>query len=239
MPTILENIVIDAENPQTLGQFWAEALDADVIVDCDEDVTLRLATPDVDPLDVCLVTVDGPTRTSQRLHLDLAGGDHQDEIVQRLLALGARHLDIGQHDVPWVVLADPEGNAFCVMESRDRYRGTGPIAALPLDCADGPASVPFWMAATGWELVDDGLPPALRHPSGTGPLLELCRQAQPKQAKLPIHLDVRVTPGGSLADEVERLLAAGATRVEHPWGTLPWVVLADPSGNELCVLPPG
>ena len=54
-------------------------------------------------------------------------------MVERLLGLGARHLDIGQGEVPWVVLGDVEGNPFCVMEPRPAYVDTGPVAALPLD----------------------------------------------------------------------------------------------------------
>lgn len=54
-----------------------------------------------------------------RLHLDLNPADReQHEEVRRLLDLGARHVDVGQGDVSWVVLADPEGNEFCVLASR-------------------------------------------------------------------------------------------------------------------------
>jgi hypothetical protein len=54
-----------------------------------------------------------------RLHLDVSPTDReQDEEVRRLLGLGARHADVGQGDVDWVVLADPEGNEFCVLASR-------------------------------------------------------------------------------------------------------------------------
>ena len=64
-----------------------------------------------------------------RASLDLRGAEHQAATVDRLLALGAQPLDIGQRDVPWVVLSDVEGNPFCVMERRAVYVETGPIAA--------------------------------------------------------------------------------------------------------------
>jgi Glyoxalase-like domain len=56
-----------------------------------------------------------------RLHIDLAPGkdDDQEAEVRRLESLGARRIDIGQGDVAWVVLADPEGNEFCVLTPRD------------------------------------------------------------------------------------------------------------------------
>jgi len=52
-----------------------------------------------------------------RAHLDLAttSAEHQAELVAHLLELGAAHADVGQGDVPWTVLADPEGNEFCVL----------------------------------------------------------------------------------------------------------------------------
>ena len=92
--------------------------------------------PDGLVLDLCFQRVPEPVAPDPRLHLDVGGGAGRREVVQRALDLGARHLDIGQRDVPWVVLADPEGNPFCVMEERPEYDPSGPIAALPLDSAD-------------------------------------------------------------------------------------------------------
>jgi len=65
------------------------------------------------------VKVPEPKTVKNRVHLDLRPFRcDQDEEVARLLALGATHVDIGQGDVPWVVLADPEGNEFCVLRRR-------------------------------------------------------------------------------------------------------------------------
>ena len=87
---------------------------------------------------------------------------------QRALDLGARHLDIGQHDVPWVVLADPEGNPFCVMEERAEYATSGPIAALPLDSADPARDAAFWAELSGWRPVSRPCPPRCATPRGAG-----------------------------------------------------------------------
>ena len=62
--------------------------------------------------------------------------------MERLLALGAVPADIGQGDVPWTVLADPEGNEFCVLDPRPTYRDTGPVAAVTLIDAPPPHAVP-------------------------------------------------------------------------------------------------
>ena len=107
-------------------------------------------------------------------------GPARPQEVERLLGLGARHLDIGQGDVPWVVLADPEGNPCCVMEDRAAYADTGPLAALPLDSADPDRDAEFWSWLTGWTDAAGVAPRSLRHPSLLGPLLELCPEPSPQ-----------------------------------------------------------
>ncbi|MFB9072742.1 VOC family protein [Citricoccus parietis] len=83
--------------------------------------------------------------------------------------------------------------------------------------------------------VEGEAPASLRHPSGTGPLLEFLAEAGPKRGKNRMHLDVR--PGPDDGPVASRLLALGATVVaDDP--ELPWTVYADPSGNEFCILAP-
>ena len=235
----LENVVLDAHDPQRLGRFWEALLGAERLTDDPEAFETRVALPDGPFLDLCLQPVPEPVLPGPRLHLDLAGGPRQGEVVDRALRLGARPLDIGQGDVPWVVLADPEGNPFCVMEDRPEYRASGPVAALPLDSADPARDLPFWTVASGWEPADTMMPAALRHPSGRGPLLELCDETRPKRSgvKNRLHLDTRVEEGEDVEEAVARLVALGGRELHPGWGDLPWRVLSDPSGNELCVLP--
>lgn len=205
------------------------------------DFSPTLTIPDGPWFDICIPRVPVPPMEPLRLHLDLLGGSEQGEVVQRLLALGASHLDVGQGDVPWIVLADVEGNPFCVMEERPVYTDTGPIAALPLDSADPERDADFWSWLTGWVRVP-GIPApwaALRHPSMRGPLLELCPQEQPKgAAKNRMHLDVRPGPGDDPEAVVAGILERGGRELDHEWGDLPWQVFIDPSGNEFCVLAP-
>lgn len=230
----LEDIVWDAREPRRLGGFWAEALGAKVMLDEPDIVEARVQLSDEVFLDLCFPRVDEPSAAPTRLHPDLRGGPHQTEIVERLLGLGAVHADIGQGDVPWTVLADPEGNTFCVMDERDCYAaGSGPIAALPLDSADPERDARFWAAITGWvPCAGSGDMPALRHPDGVGPLLELCPEPEPSRGKNSPHLDVRPAAGEDL---VARATALGARRVVGYDG-YPWQVFTDPSGNEFCVL---
>ncbi len=238
----LENIVIDALDPARLGAFWALALGAEPITEGDDVFEARLTIEGGPWLDLCFPRVDEPVdpmATAPRLHLDLLGGSGQQAAVERLLALGASHLDIGQRDVPWTVMADPEGNPFCVMEERTAYAGTGPIAALSLMNADPERDARFWAGLSGWVPAEGHGAVTLRHRSGRGPLLELCPEPSRTTGKNRVHLDLRVEPGEDGDEQVRRALDLGASRVQHGWGDLPWTVLDDPSGNELCLLPAG
>ncbi len=235
----LENLVFDALDPQRLGGFWEAALGGERLTDEPDALETRLTIEGGPVLDLCFQRVPEPPSEPLRLHLDLLGGTRQAEQVQRLLGLGARHLDIGQRDVPWVVLADPEGNPCCVMEDRATYADTGPIAALPLDSADPDRDAEFWSWLTGWTAATSTAPRSLRHPSGRGPLLELWPERSGKgSAKNRAHLDVRLETGED-PDVVEASITErGGLRDHHPeWGELPWRSYTDPSGNDLCVLP--
>ena len=234
----LENIAVDAADPHVLGAFWEDLLGTTTLTEGADEYETRLDVAAGAYLDLCFQRVPEPRPPDPRLHLDIAGGDRQAEVVERALALGATHLDIGQHDVPWVVLADPEGNPFCVMESRPEYAASGPIAALPLDSADPGRDAAFWAELSGWHPVDSAMPAALRHPSGRGPLLELCPEAKRKgELKNRLHLDLRLEASDEPDEVVARIVERGGRELHPDWGPLPWRVLADPSGNELCLLP--
>ena len=234
----LENLVFDARDPRRLGRFWEAALGSRELTDAEGIYETRLSVPDGPDLDLCFQLVPDQPAEDVRLHLDLRGGADQSTIVQRLLSLGARHLDIGQEDVPWVVLADPEGNPFCVMEERPAYADTGPIAALPLDSADPAADAEFWSWLTGWVSVPGVAPQTLRHPTSHGLLLELCPESAPHPAaKNRLHLDLRLEAGDDLDDVLASVVARGGRQLSPGWGDLPWRVCADPSGNWFCLLP--
>ena len=158
--------------------------------------------------------------------------------VDRLLGLGSRHLDIGQGNVPWVVLADPEGNPFCVMEDRASYAGAGPLAALPLESAEPGRDAEFWSWMTGWTEVAGDAPCSLRHPSRRGLVLELCTERAVKgSAKNSPHLDVRLEQGDDPDDVAAGIALRGGREVHPGWGELPWRLFQDPTGNEFCALP--
>ena len=234
----LENLVIDAVEPQRLGRFWEAVLGSERLKDEPDAFETRLTVQGGPVLDLCFQRVPQPPSESPRLHLDLSGGAHQTREVDRLLGLGAQHLDIGQRGVSWVVLADPEGNAFCVMEERAVYTDTGPIAALPLDSAEPDHDAEFWSWLTGWTDTCGLTTRSLRHPSLLGPLVELCPERARKQTtKNRLHLDVRLEAGDDPDDVAANITERGGRELHPEWGELPWRLYADPSGNEFCVLP--
>lgn len=114
----IETVSVDAKDPQTLGAFWAAVLQWDVRIDEDGDVWVEPGRDHVDhgrvrPL--LFLAVPEHKEAKNRLHLDLMPDD-QDVEIARVLALGATRADVGQSgNETWVVLADPEGNEFCVL----------------------------------------------------------------------------------------------------------------------------
>jgi predicted enzyme related to lactoylglutathione lyase len=234
----LENICLDAHDPHLVGRFWEALLGGTTLHEDTDAFETRLTVPGGPEIDLCVQRVPEPPTAPLRLHLDLSGGARQADVVERALALGASHLDIGQGTVPWVVLADPEGTPFCVMEERPEYGTSGAIAAMPLDSADPARDAAFWAEVSGWVPVGSPTSGVLRHPSGRGPLLELCPEPGPKTAgKNRLHLDIRLEAGDDSDAVLARVIELGGTVVRHDWGELPWQVVTDPSGNELCLLP--
>ena len=117
MPVALEweQTIIDATEPVRLGRWWQEALGWVAVDEDPEQFEIRPA-PDRLP-GLLFVRVPEVKSIKNRLHLDFRPDDRDLE-VERLLSLGATRADVGQGDPSWVVLADPEGNEFCVLRSR-------------------------------------------------------------------------------------------------------------------------
>lgn len=115
MTLTYSEICIDARDPQALGTWWSRVLGWPHQVDADGDVVLT-APPGAGP-DWLFLAVPDDKVVKNRLHFDFTPDD-QDAEVQRVVGLGARHIDIGQGEQSWVVLADPEGNEFCILAAK-------------------------------------------------------------------------------------------------------------------------
>jgi predicted enzyme related to lactoylglutathione lyase len=120
MAARLTEIAIDAGDPARLARFWGQVLGWPVIDD-DRGYSWISASGDYTarPM-IVFAPVPEAKSVKNRVHLDVSpsGSDQADEL-ERLLALGATRVDVGQSDdVPWIVLADPEGNEFCLLGRR-------------------------------------------------------------------------------------------------------------------------
>jgi predicted enzyme related to lactoylglutathione lyase len=117
MSARLYTVVIDSEDPAVLARFWAEVLDWKIVYEQPDEVVIAQAEDTYPGL--VFGSVPERKQVKNRLHIDLAPEDRDAE-VERVVALGATRADIGQNDeVTWVVLADPEGNEFCVLSARE------------------------------------------------------------------------------------------------------------------------
>jgi hypothetical protein len=110
-----EEVVIDATDSAGLGRWWAQALGWEIIDESDDEVEIR--DPSGAGPTILFAHVPEAKTVKNRVHLDWVPDD-QDAEVNRLLELGAQRVDVGQGDAPWVVLADPEGNEFCILSAR-------------------------------------------------------------------------------------------------------------------------
>jgi hypothetical protein len=115
MGLVWEQTILDARDPVRLGRWWQEALGWVVVNDDPEEFEIRPASDRLPGL--LFARVPEPKTVKNRLHLDFRPDD-RDKEVERMLALGASRADVGQGIQSWVVLADPEGNEFCILSSR-------------------------------------------------------------------------------------------------------------------------
>ena len=151
------------------------------------------------------------------MHFDLTSAtlEDQEQTVARALALGGRHIDVGQlPEEDHVVLADPEGNEFCVIEPGNNFLAEcGFIGALS---SDGSQEVGyFWSEALGWPLVwDQDEETAIRAPYGGPKVTWGGPPFAPKHGKNRLHFDLAPPADGDQQAEVDRLVSLGATRID-------------------------
>lgn len=177
-----------------------------------------------------------PAVDADRWHLHVTSSSHQDQqdMVAKALVLGATHLDVGQRpEEGHIVLADPGGGAFCVIEPHNAFlEGCGLFGELA--CYGTRAVGLFWSEAVRWPLVwDQDEETAIQSPLGG---TKVAWGGPPVAAKTaPNRQRFVLTADGAddLASEVERLVGLGAVRLSNnPDGA---VEMADPDGNEFWV----
>lgn len=236
MAVLLHALSFHAHDPERLATFWAGLLGWDRAEDVGDGVTL--VPRDDTGFNLRFLPSAQRKAGPNQIHFDLTSTSLEDQhdLVARALDLGGRHVDVGQlPEERHVVLGDPEGNEFCVIEPDNQFLADcGRIGALS---CDGTQAVGyFWSRALDWPLVwDQDQETAIRSPRG-GPMITWGGPpVAPKHGRNRLHLDLAPS-GPDQQAEVDRLLSLGATQVDIGQGAGP-VVLADPDGNELCVLP--
>ncbi|WP_182111289.1 MULTISPECIES: VOC family protein [unclassified Actinotalea] len=231
MPCRLTALAFDAYAPGRLAHFWAAMLARDALDDAGGGVLLPGSRTQLG-LRFVPQQAHEVGRNRRHLHLTSTSAADQRQVVESALRLGAHHLDVGQRpEEGHVVLADPEGNEFCVIEPGNAYlAGCGPLGELT---CDGTRDVGFfWAAALGWPLVwDHDQQTAIQSPEGGTKISWDVWDAPAVPGESPrdrLRLELALT-AGDLSQETERLVALGALRLATDDGA---VVLADPGGNE-------
>lgn len=217
--------VLGADDPGRLAAFWSALLDRTVVAS-----EHGLLLPGPVPLLVEPTTL--PRTKPARMHVHLTSDEvAQDATVARVLELGGRHLDVGQlPEEGHVVMADPEGNALCVIEAGNRFlAGTGFLGEL---ACDGSRAVGvFWSAALGWPLVwDSGDETAVQAPSGG---TKVAWGGAAETAPAPDLRHRLALIADDLDATVAKLVGLGATVVAQSASR---ATLRDPDGQELDVL---
>jgi hypothetical protein len=228
MPLRLVSVTFDAHDPMRVARFWADLLRREVVEEAgdallpgdDTQVGLRFA-----PGGAEMVRLN-----RMHLHLTSASAAEQQQTVATALRLGGDHLDVGQRpEEGHVVLVDPEGYEFCVIEAGNNFlAGCGFLGEV---ACDGTREVGlFWSAALGWPLVwDQNEETAIQSPHGGTKLAWGGPPVAAKVGRNRQRFDLAPT-GGDQQAEVDRLVSLGAIRLET--GADGAVVLADPDGNE-------
>ncbi|OFE15605.1 bleomycin resistance protein [Humibacillus sp. DSM 29435] len=242
MTSHLVALSIEASDPARLARFWSAVLGW-ALNEHDHE------TPELRPNDdtgfrIRFLPSNEQKTGPNQMHFDLTSRsmEHQQETVARAVRLGGQHIDIGQRpEEGHVVLADPEGNKFCVIPPGNNFLADcGFLGALA--CGGTQQVGYFWSEALGWPLVwDQDQETAIRSPHGGPKITWGGPPLNPKLGRNRLHFDVAPADDTDQQAELERLLAVGATLFdggerdggEHDVGR---VTLADPDGNEFCLL---
>lgn len=217
------DIGYDAADPALVGRFWAAALRGTLEL-FDDGVHARVKVPGLPTLWVD--AVPEPKVVKNRVHPDLYV-----PAVSALVDLGATVL--AEHE-DWSVLGDPEGNELCAFPGESPSGAPGNAFALCVDSTDPVPLAAWWQARLGGEIGpgSDGRPRWLHGARGLEQLiLKFVPVDDERSVKNRMHWDLET-------DDLDALLAAGATVVREPNAEITWTVLHDPQGNEFCASNP-
>lgn len=217
-------VVVESRDPLLLGDFWARMLECRLTVDSS---TMRCAMDIGGNTDMRFLHTVRSHSGANRQHIDLAADsqDHHAQLVERALDLGAQQADVGQGNVPWQVMSDPEGNEFCILEPRREYRRSGPLAAVVTHSEDPLTVGRFWSALVGAPMIRTHSEyTSVRYGGTADPALEFVRHPNPPEGQGRLHLQL-LTTDGFAPDAMQPCPVCG----------LPGAALTDPEQTHLCV----
>ncbi|MBW5480955.1 VOC family protein [Streptomyces bambusae] len=242
MTSQLFAICFNATRPSDLARFWSELLNWRPAEGPDggPDGGAAILPPDPAGFRIRFLPSQEPKTGRNRAHFDLTSTSPEDQrrTVARALELGGKHIDVGQSpDDGHVVLADPDGNEFCVIEPGNAFlAGTGVIGAL---ACDGTREVGhFWSRALRWPLVwDQDQETAIQSPSGGTKITWGGPPVAPKTGTNRLYLELALPADADWETELARLTTLGATRTTPAEGERDTAraLLLDPDGNEFTV----
>lgn len=221
----LEAVAFEVADALAVAAFWAELLQREMV----EEPGGALVPGDATQVGLRFLTSTSEQIGSRRLHLHVTSTSLQDQqhTVESALRLGGRHLDVGQApEDAFVVLADPGGNALCVIEPENRFLdSTGRLGEVT---CEGTQDVGlFWSRALDWPLVwDQDEETAVQSPLGGTKISWGGPPVTRKQGRNRQRLEL-VTPDPT--GDAERVASLGATRLTD---LVDGVEFADPDGNE-------
>lgn len=240
MTSQLSAICFNATRPSDLAQFWSGVLGWEKTEGPDDGVALL--PPDPAGYRIRFLPSQEPKTGPNRAHFDLTSTSPEDQqqTVARALELGGKHIDVGQlPEEGHVVLADPDGNEFCVIEAGNKFLAdTGFIGAL---ACDGTQEVGyFWSRALGWPLVwDQDQETAIQSPNGGTKITWGGPPVAPKTGTNRLFFELTLPAATDWEAEVTRLISLGATRTDTNADQLGdqegRVLMLDPDGNEFSV----
>jgi hypothetical protein len=212
-----KDLCIDAIHPHTIATFWGQALDLEPRSQASGDAYLNGPTSGHR---IWINKVPEPKTVKQRMHLDINANS-----VEEIERLGATVLDADSFR--WTLMADPEGGEFCVFVREGEI--TQRLYEIGVDTNQDPHEIAAWWARVlGARLVDeDGFSWIGDIAGAPFESIDFALVPEPKTVKNRIHLDVTT-------EDVDLLVAAGATVLRPQDEEIEWTVMADPDGNEFC-----
>ncbi|MFI6962694.1 VOC family protein [Streptomyces sp. NPDC050255] len=239
MTSQLFAICFNATRPTGLARFWSGVLGWESA--SAPEAGVAILPPDPAGFRIRFLPGQEPKTGQNRAHFDLTSATPEDQrqTVDRALELGAEHIDVGQlPEDGHVVLADPDGNEFCVIEAGNKFLAdTGVIGAL---ACDGTQEVGyFWSKALRWPLVwDQDQETAIQSPHGGTKLTWGGPPVAPKTGTNRLYFELALPADADSDAEIDRLISLGATRAGISKNEGDTILMLDPDGNEFSVRRP-